>query len=97
MRAYENDLSRTLLDVLEEMLGVMFYGLTYQGHLNERVLAFSFTLKGWHPRRLSQTLDRQEIYVWDGNYYAQGVTECLGLEASGGVLRVGAVHYNTVP
>jgi selenocysteine lyase/cysteine desulfurase len=34
--------------------------------------------------------------VWDGNYYALAVTERLGLEESGGMVRVGPVHYNTV-
>jgi selenocysteine lyase/cysteine desulfurase len=33
--------------------------------------------------------------VLDGNYYALAIMERLGLEESGGMLRVGAVHYNT--
>ncbi len=34
--------------------------------------------------------------MWDGNYYSLGVTERLGLEDSGGMVRVGPVHYNTL-
>ena len=34
--------------------------------------------------------------MWDGNYYALAVTQRLDLEDKGGMLRVGAVHYNTV-
>ena len=34
--------------------------------------------------------------MWDGNFYAQAVTERLGLEGSGGMVRVGATHYNTM-
>jgi selenocysteine lyase/cysteine desulfurase len=34
--------------------------------------------------------------VWDGNYYALAVTERLGVEESGGMVRVGPVHYNTM-
>jgi selenocysteine lyase/cysteine desulfurase len=34
--------------------------------------------------------------IWEGKYYALGVTERLGLEDSGGMVRVGPVHYNTV-
>ena len=34
--------------------------------------------------------------MWDGNYYALAVTERLGLEGKGGMVRIGAVHYNTV-
>jgi len=96
IRAYEFELSRTLLDVLEETPGVTVYGLTDRRRLEERVPTVSFTLKGWHPRDIAEQLDKANIYVWDGNYYALAVTERLGLEASGGMLRVGPVHYNTV-
>ena len=40
-------------------------------------------------------MDKDNIYVWDGNYYALAVTERLGLEETGGMVRVGPVHYNT--
>jgi selenocysteine lyase/cysteine desulfurase len=56
----------------------------------------SFTMKGLHPRRVAEELDKENIYVWDGNYYALAVTERLGLEDGGGMVRVGPVHYNTV-
>jgi len=38
----------------------------------------------------------QGIFVWDGSHYALAVTMCLGLEDRGGMVRIGAVHYNTV-
>ena len=50
----------------------------------------------WHPRWVARMLDKSNIYVWDGNYYALAVTERLGLEESGSMVRVGPVHYNTV-
>ncbi|MGW8249907.1 MAG: aminotransferase class V-fold PLP-dependent enzyme, partial [Anaerolineales bacterium] len=96
IRAYEYELTRALLDVLEETPGVTVYGLTDRRRLEERVPTVGFTLKGWHPRRVAEELDRDNIYVWDGNYYALAVTERLGLEESGGMVRVGPVHYNTV-
>jgi cysteine desulfurase family protein (TIGR01976 family) len=96
IRADEFDLSRAVLDVLEETPGVTIYGLTDRRRLEERVPTVSFNLKGWHPRQLAERLAEEGIYVWDGNYYALAVTERLGLEESGGMLRVGPVHYNTV-
>jgi selenocysteine lyase/cysteine desulfurase len=33
--------------------------------------------------------------VWDGNYYALSLSERLGVEAHGGMVRIGLVHYNT--
>ena len=55
----------------------------------------SFTLEGWHPRQIAERLAAENIHVWDGNYYALAVTERLGLEEKGGMLRVGLAHYNT--
>ena len=34
--------------------------------------------------------------MWGGNYYALEVTKRPGLEGSGGMVRVGPVHYNTM-
>lgn len=96
IRAYEFELSRAVLDVLEEMPGVTIYGLTDRRRLEERVPTVSFTLKGRHPRKIAEALGSEGIYVWDGNYYALAVTERLGLEESGGMVHVGPVHYNSV-
>ena len=41
-------------------------------------------------------LGEQGIFVWDGNYYALAVTERLDLERGGGMVCIGAVHYDTV-
>ena len=43
------------------------------------------------PRRSGAT----GIYVWDGDFYATGLIERLGKAETGGVLRIGLVHYNT--
>jgi cysteine desulfurase family protein (TIGR01976 family) len=96
IRAYEYEVSHLLLDILEETPGLRLYGLRDPRRLEERVPTFSFTLQGWHPRRLAERLAQSGFYVWDGNYYALAVTERLGLEGSGGMLRVGPVHYNTL-
>jgi selenocysteine lyase/cysteine desulfurase len=47
------------------------------------------------PWQVAEELDEANIYVWDENYYALGVTERLGLEESGGMVWVGPVHYTT--
>ena len=96
IRAYEFELSRTLLEVLEETPGIQIYGLRELDRLAERVPTYAFTLKGFAPRQVAEELDKRDIYVWDGNYYALSVTESLGVEESGGMVRVGPVHYNTV-
>ncbi len=96
IRAYEYELSRSLLDILSEMPGTTIYGLQNARRLEECVPTFSFTLQDWHPRQVAKELDKSGIYVWDGNYYTLAVTERLSLEETGGMVRVGAVHYNTL-
>jgi cysteine desulfurase family protein (TIGR01976 family) len=96
IRSYEFELSRALLDILAETPGVTVYGITDTKRLEERVPTCAFTLKGTSPRQVAEELDEANIYVWDGNYYALEVTSRLGLEDSGGMVRVGPVHYNTL-
>ena len=57
---------------------------------------FSFRVKDLHPRLVAEKLAQEGIYVWDGNYYAINVTERLEVEDQGGMVRVGAAHYNTL-
>lgn len=96
LRAYEYELNRALLGALQSVPGLRLYGITDPHKLEQRVATFSFRLKDIPPRQVAQKLAERGIYVWDGNYYAINVTERLGLEDSGGMVRVGAVHYNTL-
>jgi selenocysteine lyase/cysteine desulfurase len=72
------------------------YGIGDENRVAERVPTFSFTLQGWTPRQVAERLGEKGIYVWDGNFYALAVTDRLGLENQGGLIRVGATHYNTL-
>jgi cysteine desulfurase family protein (TIGR01976 family) len=96
IHAYELELGGALLSALESVPGLHLYGLTDANRIEERVATFSFRLKDLHPRLVAEKLAQQEIYVWDGNYYALNTTERLGVEDKGGMVRVGAVHYNTL-
>jgi cysteine desulfurase family protein (TIGR01976 family) len=96
IQAYEYELNCALLDVLEETPRVTVYGLRDVRRLGERAPTYSFNLQGMHPRKVAEELAKQNINVWDGNYYALSVTERLGVEESGGMVRVGPVHYNTL-
>jgi cysteine desulfurase family protein (TIGR01976 family) len=96
IHAYELELGGALLSALESIPGLHLYGLTDPDRLEDRVATFSFRLKELHPRLVAEKLAQEGIYVWDGNYYALNVTERLGVEDSGGMVRVGAVHYNTL-
>jgi cysteine desulfurase family protein (TIGR01976 family) len=96
IQAYEVGLSRALLENLQEVPGLHLYGIADERRFDQRVPTFSFILKGWKPRQVVERLADHNINLWDGNFYALAVTERLGLESSGGLVRVGATHYNTV-
>jgi cysteine desulfurase family protein (TIGR01976 family) len=96
LRAYEFELNRALLSALQSVPNLEIYGITDVRKLDQRVATFSFRMKNLHPRLVAEKLNEHGIYVWDGNYYAINVTERLGLEDKGGMVRVGAVHYNTL-
>ena len=95
IRQHEQSLSRTLVKALQPLPGVHIHGITDPAAMHLRVPTVSFTVPGLHPRRIAAALGELGIQVWDGNYYALAVTERLGVESQGGMVRVGLVHYNT--
>ena len=94
IRAYEYELSRALLSALQSVSGLTIFGLTEARRLDERVATCSFRIRDLPPRTMAGKLTAQGNYVWDGNDYAVNVTERLGLEDSGGMIRVRATPYN---
>jgi selenocysteine lyase/cysteine desulfurase len=96
IQAYELERGRALLLALGSIPGLRVYGLTDENRIQERVATCSFRLKDMHPRWVAEKLAHEGIYVWDGNYYALNVSERLEVEESGGMVRVGAAHYNTL-
>ncbi|HKZ84317.1 MAG TPA: cysteine desulfurase-like protein [Anaerolineae bacterium] len=93
---YEKSLSRALIEGLSSIDGVKVWGVTDLNQIDRRVPTVSFTMEGKSPRAVAEYLAGQGIYVWDGNYYALAIMERLDLEKSGGMVRVGAAHYNTL-
>ncbi len=93
---YEYQLSLKMLETLKQVPGLKIYGLDDPQSVQERVPTFAVNLEGVHPHQLARLLDERDIYVWDGNYYAICASEVLGVEKSGGMVRIGAAHYNIV-
>lgn len=95
IEAYERDLVSRLIAGLEQISGLRIYGITDPSFFDRRVPTVAFRMEGFSPRRVAEYLGEKGIFVWDGNYYALAVTERLGFEDKGGMVRVGLVHYNT--
>ena len=92
---YERELVTRLIDGLERIPGVTIHGITDRAAFDQRVPTVSVSIEGAHPRQAAEGLGRRGIYVWDGDFYATGLIERLGKAESGGILRLGLVHYNT--
>jgi len=71
------------------------FGITDTKRFDERCSTLSFRLDDHHPTKIATFLGERGIFTWDGNFYALNLSERLGVEQHGGVLRVGLVHYNT--
>ena len=95
IRAYEMDLYRRLVDGLESIPGLRLYGITDRARFDSRTPTAALTIEGHAPRAISEQLGREAIATWDGDFYASGLIERLGLAESGGVVRIGLTHYNT--
>ena len=63
--------------------------------LARRVPTVSFTHSEHKPETIAEALGKRNIFVWNGHNYGLEPAKALGLLETGGVVRIGAVHYNT--
>jgi len=92
--AYESDLASYLIDGLHALPGIAIQGITAKDAIDRRVPTVSFTAGGASSADIAAMLAKQNIFVWSGHNYAIEVVKALGIYESGGVVRVGPVHYN---
>ncbi|PCJ59003.1 MAG: cysteine desulfurase-like protein [Planctomycetota bacterium] len=92
----ESELSELFLKELETINGVHLIGLPLARGVNGRTATFALTFDKHTPEEVAMALGREQIFVWNGHMYADKLIETLGLKDSGGVLRVGLTHYNTI-
>jgi len=100
--AYEaiHEHERALLDRaiagLKKIPGLKIYGIADPARFDERCATLAVRIDNHSPLELATKLGDRGIFTWDGNYYALNLTEHLDVEKSGGFLRIGLIHYNTV-
>jgi len=95
IQSHERKLMERMLRGLREIPGLRLYGIDDPARLESRCPTFAVRIDGHTPLELAVKLGEHGIFTWDGNYYAINLTERLGVEQSGGFLRIGLVHYNT--
>jgi cysteine desulfurase family protein (TIGR01976 family) len=94
--AYERTLLTRLIAGLLRIPNLKFFGIADLSRFTERCSTVSVRIGDHNPTNIATFLGDRGIFTWDGNFYAQNLTERLGVEQKGGLLRIGLVHYNTV-
>jgi cysteine desulfurase family protein (TIGR01976 family) len=95
-RQHEMALLSRLIEGLLAIPGLRFFGISDPKQFHQRCSTVSIRLANYTPTEIATFLGERGIFTWDGNYYALNLTERLGVEAVGGLLRIGLVHYNTL-
>jgi cysteine desulfurase family protein (TIGR01976 family) len=92
----ERGLLETMVAGLQKIPGAKIYGITDPARFHERCGTIAVRVENHTPLELATKLGDRGFFTWDGNYYALNLTEHLDVEKSGGFLRIGLVHYNTL-
>ncbi|WP_105188032.1 cysteine desulfurase-like protein [Pseudoalteromonas sp. T1lg48] len=95
-KEHEMALSKHFLTRLKAFPQISLFGIDDMDRLAERTPTFALTFDGLEPRQVSEFLGKHHVCVWDGNFYAQGLCEQLGVMDKGGVVRIGCMHYNSI-
>lgn len=91
--AHERKLAVRLFDGISKMKQAKVIGEDFASE--HRAPTVSFTFDGKTPTEVCRHLAKQNIFAWDGHFYAQRAIEALGLYEKGGVTRIGMAVYNT--
>ena len=93
---HERALLEKMMSGLKAIPKLKIYGITNPARYADRCGTFAVRIEGHTPLELATKLGERGFFTWDGNYYALNLTEHLDVEKSGGFLRIGLVHYNTI-
>jgi cysteine desulfurase family protein (TIGR01976 family) len=96
IKQYEEGLSSRFLQQAVTVPSLHVFGITDIERLGERAPTFAISLEGYSAREVAERLGQRGLFVYDGHYYAVAVMERLSLLESGGLVRIGFVHYNTI-
>lgn len=91
---HEEELASLLLDFLNSKKGVKIYGHTSPDK-NKRVSTISFTVENTKSSDIPVQIDKYNIGIRYGDFYARRLIDDLGLAEIDGIVRVSMVHYNT--
>jgi cysteine desulfurase family protein (TIGR01976 family) len=89
--SYEDVLFTRLDHALRAMAHVQVLGSPLY-----RTPTLSFTVSRMRPRQVAAELARRGVCAWDGDFYSRELFDAIGVNETGGAVRLGLMHYNTV-
>lgn len=92
---HEAGLSETLLSNLRFRNDCKIIGLE-SGTDYRRVPTISFFIKDKNPDQIARSVEKYNLAIRFGDFYARRLVDYLGYGDQNGVVRVSAVHYNTI-
>lgn len=93
---YERSLASHLIRGLRQLPGVRVLGISDDNAMERRVPTVSFVAAGTESAVIAEQLAQRGIFVWSGHNYAVEAARVLGIYDTGGAVRIGPVHYNSV-
>jgi cysteine desulfurase family protein (TIGR01976 family) len=89
--SYEEALFDRLDGALRSMAHVQVLGSP-----RYRSPTLSFTVSRMRPRQVTSELARRGVCAWDGDFYSRELFDAIGVNETGGAVRLGLLHYNTL-
>lgn len=90
---HETSLATRFAEGLENLERVRLYG---PPDGSPRSPTFAVAVEGLNAADVAKHMISRGIYVWAGHYYALNAMDRLGVLDSGGLVRIGFCHYNTI-
>jgi cysteine desulfurase family protein (TIGR01976 family) len=92
---YERGLTTRFIDAIEERPDYSIWGITDRERMSERVPTVAVSRADGPANDIAIYLAERGIDIWSRSVYSKSLSERLGLEQTGGFIRLGVAHYNT--
>ncbi len=92
---HERALANRFLEGIAAIDRIRLYGIAERDRVGERTPTFALRVGDEHPIATAEALAERGIFVWDGHYYAIELYDRLGINDTGGAVRIGFCHYHT--
>lgn len=95
IQPYEEGLTWYAIDQIKKRPEWRLWGVSNEEDKSQRVPTIAISQEGLTSNEAAKYLGDNGIYIWSRSVYSKSLSERLGLENTGGFLRIGLVHYNT--